>query len=573
MSFRIVRVDMTTLSARTEPLSEDDFYLGGRAFISNWLLEKVEPECDPLGDLNAVVISCGPLAGSLISGANRLSIGGKSPLTHGAKETNAGGVAALHMGKMGIRAIVIEGRPRCNGQSFVLRITQRQATIERCDTLRGLEVYETARELRKAFGNRIGMVIIGPAGEMKMAAAGVAVSDAEGEPGRYCGRGGMGAVLGSKGIKAIVLSSEGSELRRPVNLEKFHKVQEELIRCLRSSPATSVGFPKWGTAEMLDTTHALGGLPTRNFSTGHFEYAKAISAETICNNIRLRGGRVTHACMPGCLIRCSNIYPIDSDTMLSPLEYETIALLGSNCGISDLDEIARLNLLCNDVGIDTIEAGATIGVCMQGGLLDFGEATRAKDLVREIAKGSTLGRILGQGAVTAGKVFAVTPVPAIRGQALAAYEPRAIKGLGVTYCTSPMGADHTAGNTVRFPIDHKDWRVQAEASARAQIRAAVYDSLGLCVFTSTALNDDLTVLRDLHESFCGCPLDEETIRTTARNCIANEIEFNRRAGQRDVQPMPEYFRNIINPASGTTFDVPKRELNRVIEIITGQGGQ
>jgi aldehyde:ferredoxin oxidoreductase len=187
--------------------------------------------------------------------------------------------------------------------------------------------------------------------------------------------------------------------------------------------------------------------------------------------------------MAGCAIRCSNVYADDTGkAIVSPLEYETIGLMGSNLGINDLDMIARLNWRANDLGLDSIELGAALAIAADGGEMEFGNGDQALSLIDEIRAGTPTGMALGNGAEAAGKAFNVKRIPTIKGQAMSAYDPRAIKGTGVTYATSPQGADHTSGLTIRAKIDHLDPEIQIEVSCKGQINAAGYDTLGVCAF-------------------------------------------------------------------------------------------
>lgn len=368
------------------------------------------------------------------------------------------------MAQLGIKAIIIEGEaPR--GKTFVLEVREGEARLVESPEYRGLGNYDCARALFEKYGPKVSLITIGPAGEMGLSSACVSITDTEGHPSRMSGRGGLGAVMGAKGLKAIALAHTRSRVA-PDDEGLFRAALKEYHQVLLAAPTTET-YATYGTAAMLNKLNTMGGLPTRNFSRGKFEKAEEINGARLREVILERGGEgnPTHGCMPGCVIRCSNIYPdAGGKTIVAPLEYETIGLLGSNCGIGDLDLIARLNYLCNDIGIDTIEAGAAIGVAMEAGLGDFGDGGRAIELLEEIGKGTVLGRVLGEGATVTGRVLGVRRVPAVKGQSMPAYDPRAVKGLGVTYATSPMGADHTAGQTIRANVDHR--RGSASSSCR-----------------------------------------------------------------------------------------------------------
>jgi aldehyde:ferredoxin oxidoreductase len=204
----------------------------------------------------------------------------------------------------------------------------------------------------------------------------------------------------------------------------------------------------YGTNILNNILNEVGGYPTYNFKQGRFDGASKISGETVAALETQRGGKATHACHRGCVIQCSGVYhDKDGHYLTKQPEYETVWAHGGNCGIDDMDSIALLDFMDDNIGIDDRD-GATIGVAMEAGIAKFGDAKAAVNLVNEVGKGTYLGRILGNGAAVTGKVFGVERVPVVKGQAMPAYDPRAVMGVGVTYATSPMGADHTAGYAV-----------------------------------------------------------------------------------------------------------------------------
>jgi aldehyde:ferredoxin oxidoreductase len=319
---------------------------------------------------------------------------------------------------------------------------------------------------------------------------------------------------------------------------------------------------------MVATVNALGGFPVNNFSRGRFEGADQINADSLNARIRQRGGegRTTHACMPGCVIGCSNIYADrNGRAIVSPIEYENIGLLGSNLGISDFDVIARLNYLCNDIGLDTIETGAALGVAMEAGVLSFGDGDGAARILEETRQGGVLGRVIANGAVVTGRVFAITNVPVVKGQAMAAYDPRAIKGMGVTYATSAMGADHTAGPTARSPVDHRDPRGQAGVSLKMQKLLPILDCTGLCLFTIGALGPRLDLLLDLLNARFGWNLDSGWFEQMSVETLKDEQRFNELAGFTRVHHrLPECFTERPLPELDSVFDVPAEDLDNLM---------
>ena len=255
-----------------------------------------------------------------------------------------------------------------------------------------------------------------------------------------------------KGSKPSSLILKGSQLRRGADPGAFAEAVKEYTKILQSSKKTAF-WRENGTAGLVDVSHARGSLPTRNFTSGAYDKKDRVNSDRLKTLAAQRKGIMGHACMRGCVVRCSNIFNDPQGRYLtSGLEYETIAMMGPNLDIDDLDTIAQIDFRCDDYGIDTIETGATIGILSETDLFRFGDRERAIQLIDEIGKGTVLGRVLGQGVTTTGKVFGITRIPAVKGQSLAAHEPRSLKGLGVTYATSPQGADHTAGFVAEEPL-------------------------------------------------------------------------------------------------------------------------
>ena len=563
----IIRINLETGSVSRREQEKDDLLLGGRRLTGSIIAAEVPPECEPLSGRNKLVLACGPLAGTLVSSANRLSIGAKSPLTGGIKESNAGGMTGYLMGRLGIRAVVLEGRPGAPHWTLI-RISADGVELLPGDPYVGLGLFEKARQLFERFGPKVGMTLIGRAGERLQFSAGITNTDPDGEPSRYNGRGGLGAVMGSKGVQGIVYDASAAPKETFVDRAAFMEANREVARRINANPQTSQVYRQYGTAAMMDATSAMGALPTRNFSTGFFEGYEKINAEAMHRTILERGGEgaTSHACMVGCLVKCSNIFPDrDGKKVCSPIEYENLGLLGSNLGIDDLDTIALLNRMCNDFGYDTIETGAAIGVAMNAGLAAFGDREAALRLMREVGEGTPLGRVLGSGAGITGKVFGCLRVPVAKNQAMPAYDPRAIKGVGVTYAVSPQGADHTSGNTVKSPVKQHLKDGQETVSRNAQVGFTVMDNLGLCILASGGIGD-LGVVAALLKARWGVETTPERLRREAWETVLLERGFNRRAGLTPAHDrLPEFFEEEINPANGQVFDVPEDTLRRVYD--------
>ena len=541
--------------------------LGGRGLIAQILLDEVNAECDPLGRYNKLILAPGLLVGNMISSCDRISFGGKSPLTGGVKESNAGGTTGLKLVYMGIKALLLENMPQENNW-WVIYLSKDGAVFEQASDLIGLGVYPTAEKLLERYGKDNALSIIGPGGERRYLASGIQNLDKESVPSRIAARGGLGAVMGSKHIKAIVFDAKGGQKPQIVKPEEFKNAQKTYTKSLMDHPQTKI-YADFGTNAMPGMSDGFGGIPTRNFSVGHFEGLENIRGETMREMLLQRGGeaKTTHACMPGCTIRCSNVFADEQGkTIVSPLEYETVGLLGPNLGIDNLDIIAKMNYEVNDLGLDTIDIGAALGVAAEAGLMKFGDGKRALELIEEMRQNTVLGRVLGNGAALAGKVLGITRVPVVKGQAMSAYEPRAIKGTGVTYATSPQGADHTAGLTIRTKIDHLDPKVQAEVSRKAQINNAGYDSLGACIFAGNGFTGAPETIKQLIDARYGWNVPEDFLQELGKITIKLEREFNRRAGFTPADDrIPEFMRNEPLPPNQSVFDVPEEDLDHIFD--------
>lgn len=564
---KVWRVNLRAQSATREPVAASWERLGGRGLLARILLDETDPACEPLGPANKLVFAPGLLVGHMLSASDRLSVGAKSPLTGGFRESNSGGSTGLHMTNMGIKALILEDAPPSPG-FWILHLRLSGATWERADDLVGLGVYEAASKLLARYGTKVAISLIGPGGENRLATAGIQNLDKERVPARINARGGLGAVMGSKGLKAIVWDDAGGQKPPIADPELFKKARKTYTQAVLDHPQSHT-YRDYGTAANVLMVDALGGLPTRNFSAGTFEHAEAVSGERLRELMLKRGGESdpSHACMAGCTIRCSNVYGGEDGTaIVSPLEYETIGILGPNLGIDDPDVIAHLNWHINDMGLDTIEVGAAIGVACEAGLMNWGDGSRAMELLGEIARNTPLGRILGAGSVITGRVLGVTRVPAAKGMAMSAYDPRAIKGTGVTFATSTQGGDHTSGLTLRAKIDHLDPKGQVEVSRAVQINVAGYDTLGVCLMSGFGYTAAVGAVRDLLNSRYGWDFGDDALQVLGRETIRLEREFNRRAGFTKAHDrLPEFFTRESLPPRNAIFDVPEEEMNRIFD--------
>lgn len=566
---QIWRVNVRERTLKLEPVPEAWSRLGGRGLLTRILLDEVDAKCDPLGAGNKLIFAPGLLVGHMLSSTDRISVGGKSPLTGGIKEANAGGRTGLHMATMGIHALIIEDLPEGEG-FWVLHLSLNGAKWEKAEDLTGLGVYAAAPKLIEKFGDKVAIALIGPGGEMKMKAAGIQNIDKDKVPSRIAARGGLGAVMGSKGLKAIVFDNAGGQKPPMARPEAFKVAQKDYTKAVMEHPQ-SITYRDYGTAAMAQMTQRFAALPTRNFSRGTFDHVDAISGEQLREFTLTRGkpSDPSHACMAGCTIKCSNVFGgEDGKIIVSPLEYETIGLMGSNLGINSLDSIGRLNWHVNDLGLDSIEIGAALGVAAEAGLMEWGNEESAQKLIDEIRNGTELGRVLGDGATTVGKVYNIERVPAVKGQAMSAYEPRSIKGTGVTYATTPQGADHTCGLTIRAQINHLDPNIQKDVSLNAQLNMAGYDTLGACIFAGFgyAATPDGVVKRLLSARYGWDDLPDNILQALGKETIKMEREFNRRAGfTKEDDRLPEWMTKEAIPENGAVFDVSEEVLDHIFD--------
>jgi aldehyde:ferredoxin oxidoreductase len=573
---KIVRIDMGAKGGpkiTTEPVGEYAG-LGGRATTSLMISKEVNPLCHALGAENKLVIAPGMLSGSTGAMTGRLSVGCKSPLTGTIKESNAGGQAAQVLARIGYAAIVLEGKPE-GDDLYKIIVNKDGVKVEVDNSLKLMDNYALIEKLRGQYGDKVAYMSIGSAGERLMHAASIACTDPELRPTRHCGRGGVGAVMGSKRVKAIILDDAGCKHRAPKDPEKYREANRKFVEGLRKHPVTGEGLPAYGTNVLTNVLNEAGGYPTRNFKSGVFEGGAKLSGEAQAELEVKRGGTPTHGCHRGCVIQCSGVFnDADGNYVTKQPEYETVWSHGGHCGIDDLDVVAKLDRMDDDFGLDTIEMGVTIGVAMDAGLAEFGDSEGAIKLMEEVGKGTPLGRVLGSGAGTTGKVFGVEKVPVVKNQAIPAYDPRPIQGIGVTYATTTQGADHTAGYAIATNIlkvggdvDPLKTEGQVELSRNLQIATAAIDSTGMCLFIAFAIMDQeetFQALLDMLNAFYGTELTGDGVVELGKTVLSAERDFNKRAGFTAADDrLPRFFYTDPIEPHNQTFSVSDEELDTV----------
>ena len=565
---------MTEKSINDSEVPQQYLGLGGRGLTSTIINAEVLPKCDPLGPDNKIIIAPGVLSGTTLVSSSRVSIGAKSPLTGTIKESNAGGTTAAALGHLGITGIIIDGQAG-KDELFVLKIDgQGTASLIPANEYKGMRTYALTQTLLEAYGEKTSVLLIGPAGEYQLTSASIQASDVDGRPCRAAGRGGLGAVMGSKGIKAIVIDQGGKNTDAIADPDAFKKAAKAFAQAVKAHPMTGQMLPALGTAGLVAPVNSMGAFPSINATKGVMDGWEKISGEALAELIEKRGGKTTHLGCSQCIVQCSNEFvDKNGNFVTSSLEYETIWSMGGMTGIDDLDTIAKLDRLCDDIGVDTMNIGVGIGVAMDAGKINFGDGDAAIDMVEQIAKGSEFGKILGNGPDAVGKHLNHKRVPTVKGQSIAAYDPRGMQGNAVTYATSPMGADHTAGNVLgeymTGALDPLKPEGQVEASTNTQVAMAAVDCTGLCLLASFALTTPEggeAFLKVMNAKF-GTQLGPDDIPALGIRVLKEELDFNRKAGfTKEDDRLPEFFyKEPLSPHNKTVL-ISNEEMDTALKF-------
>ncbi|UCF95042.1 MAG: aldehyde ferredoxin oxidoreductase [Desulfobacterales bacterium] len=574
---QFLRVNLSTKTVSSEGVAQEFMGLGGRGLTSLLISSEVPATCDPLGKENKLIFAPGYFSGTPLINTSRLSIGAKSPLTGGIKESNVGGTVAADLANLGITAVIVEGQA-AEGDYFILTIAaDGSAALQDAQAYRGLRTYALVEKLKAACGDKNSITCIGPAGDQQLTAASIQTTDNDGRPCRAAGRGGLGAVMGAKGLKAMVVAKAGQAADKLADPDAFKEAARAYAQAVKADEFSGQLLPEFGTAILVEPINAAGAFPTCNARMGQFEHASQISGENMAKIIKERGGKTTHKGCAQCIINCSNEYVDEKGNYVtSSLEYETIWSMGGMIGNGDLDAVARLDSLCDDIGLDTISTGVAIAVAMDAGYKEFGDARAAMALVEEVAQGTAFGKLLGNGPAAVGKHFNHARVPVIKGQSMAAYDPRAIQGMAVTYATSPMGGDHTAGwvvdkNLEAFggTLDRFSAAGQVEASRNAQIHMAAVDTVGICDFAQSGLAspEGIATVYRMIAAKSGRPFGEEDWRALGIRVLKAEREFNRRAGFTNKDDrLPKMFYEEPLPPHNKVVIISDEEMDQTFDF-------
>ncbi len=484
----VLLIDLCDQRVETAPLEETTArrFLGGRGLGARLLWDMVGPEADALSAENALIFAAGPLTGSGFQTSGRFAVSTKSPLTGTILDCNAGGTWGMRLKRAGYDALIVHGQA---ASPVYLQIGPAGVTFHDAAHLWGRTVPETTAALE---ARGCSVLCIGPAGENHVRFAAI-MNDRS----RALGRGGPGAVMGAKGLKAIVV--RGNKQIAVHDPERLKFVRYEATKMLRANPVTSQGLPEFGTAVLVNLLNTAGIFPARNFRQSQFEGAAAISGEAIADTLLSKSA----ACW-ACPIACTRVTRTQAAAGEGP-EYESVWALGANCGIDDLPAITEANYLCNDLGLDTISAGGTIACAMEmgehGALAGgprFGQAECLSTLIGDIAYRRGLGDELAEGSWRLAGRYGVPELSmTVKGLELPAYDPRGMQGQGLLFATSNRGGCHMRGNmlgpeVLGLPkmIDRFQCQGKAGYVIRQQNAAATVDSLGLCKFVHIAVSEE-----------------------------------------------------------------------------------
>ena len=527
-----LRVDVTSGSNEFVPLDDSTLrkFIGGVGLGAYLLLSERQWAADALAPSSPIIFTFSPLVGSPLTTSAKFAVISKSPLTNRFNDSLASSTFAIAGKRCGCDAIVIVGQA-C--EPSVLVIDDGHVHLETARHLSGKTCSETEQELTTQLGNDFQLAVIGPAGERQVRFATIS------HDGRHAGRGGSGAVLGAKNLKAIaVRGTQRCEWAFSDQLQKFSKK----LSTRSFGPATDK-YRELGTATNLLTFNRLNALPTRNFQAGHFEAAEGISPEQLTES-RKR----TRAYCASCTIGCEHIYglPGDNEDDGVRIEYENLFALGPMCGIGDPDKVLAASRKCDELGIDTISAGGTIAFaieCASRGLLDeptltFGNGALLLELLDKIATGEGLGNRLAMGSRQLAEQLgaqAVAIAPQVKGLELPGYEPRSLQLMALGLAVSTRGADHNRSGAYEADFSSRVDRLNARPedvvlAVEMENRSALIDSLIICKFLRGVFDDLFVESADILRLTTGWKMTAEELQTVSRRVVAARKLFNQRAG-------------------------------------------
>lgn len=526
---RYLRIDVTRGSAEIILFADSVLrrFIGGVG-LGTWLLhEEAPPGVNPLAPESPLIFCFSPLVGTPLTTSAKFAVVAKSPLTQRINDALCSSQFAIAGKRTGADALVLVGRAE---RTSILVIDNGKVRLDSATRLWGLPADETSEILREQYGADAAAAVIGPAGERLVRFATISHDN------RHAGRGGLGAIMGSKNIKAIVV--RGTQRTTVADPDRVVVAAKDLSR--RSFGPATAKYRELGTVSNLLTFNRLNALPTRNFQAGSFEGAEAISGETLN-----AGRKVARSSCAACTIGCEHIYAA-KDGQGVRLEYESLFALGSLCGVADPDAILAAARLCDRLGIDTISAGATVAFameCAERGLIDapdlrFGNSQAMLNLLQQIGSREGLGDLLAEGTrLAAAAIGGSAPdfAPHVKGLEIPGYDPRALQTMALGFAVGTRGADHNRSGAYEADFSAGvDRRIGSAASAIAAIetedRAALIDSLILCKFLRGVFADLFGESAELLHHVTGWDVSGAELRTTAKRIVTAKKLFNIREG-------------------------------------------
>ncbi len=546
MNNLILRVELDNKKTSTLKISDSilEKYLGGRGLGVKLLMEYLPPNIDPLSPKNVMIFATGPFGGTNVPTNGRFSLVTKSPLTNGIFYSNSGGSFAISMKKCGFDGIMIDGA--LSNPGYLLIDDNETVTIKEAKELWCLDTEKTLEKLKELEGDRIHCLLIGPAGENQ-----VKISAIMNDAARAFGRGGVGAVMGSKKLKAIVVKN-GTKKVEVNDRELLQKFVHMALDKFKVVPITRSSLPKFGTSALVNLINVLGMFPINNFQEGYNEKAALVSGEEI-NRKLFKGDEGCFACP----IRCGRLTEAGGSTGKGP-EYESVWALGPNLGIYDLVTIAQANYACNQLGIDTISCGGSIACAMelqQKGKLDredikFGNESILLNLIQSIALKKDVGAEIGEGSANLAKRYnSYESAIQVKGLELPAYDPRGAIGHALGYATSNRGGCHLTGYMAALEIFAAPKKIdrfmvggKPDLLALKQNQKATEDSLVICVFAGWALG--LDYYARFLKAITGIEFDVITLTQIGERIYTLEKLFNLREGlTKEDDTLPLRFLN------------------------------
>jgi aldehyde:ferredoxin oxidoreductase len=570
---RYYRIDLSTGRWEQVPISDDVLrrFVGGVG-LGTWLLHREAPaRIDPLDPAAPLIFAFSPLVGTPLTTSAKFAVVAKSPLTHRLNDALSSSHFALAGKRTGADALVLVGQATVRS---IVVIGDSEVQIETADDMWGLPTDDTTTRLRSRFGPDAPSAVIGPAGERLVRFATISHDS------RHAGRGGLGAVLGSKNVKAIVV--QGTRRTPVADPDRVVELARDLSR--KSFGPATAKYRELGTVANLLTFNRLNALPTRNFQEGSFAGASAISGESL-NSAR----RVARASCAACTIGCEHIYATRDGTG-TRLEYESLFALGPLCGVSDAEAVLEAARLCDRLGIDTISAGATVAFameCAERNLIDvpdlrFGRASALLRTLEQIAFREGVGDLLAEGTREAARRIgdpAPDFAPHVKGLEIPGYEPRALQSMALGFAVGSRGADHNRSGAYEADFSARVDRLQgSDESARAAVdtedRAALIDSLILCKFLRGVFTDLYLEAADLLRSVTGWDVTGLELHETARRIVTARKLFNVREGWTSAEDtLPNRILCESLPAGiGPEASLPAERLNQMIRAYYLQRG-